>query len=91
MRYHEFLLEDQRIRESFGSSVKEFMEMVSDYFAEFASDVKRLSHDFTNPWKSKVDVMKMKRDGWKVKRHSMSMAHELWVLVKDGKEEMVGY
>lgn len=89
MRFQQYLTE-QRLEEA-KKAMKEFIEMVHKYFSDFASDVKRLSHDFIDPWAAKIDVMKLKRQGWEIKRHSSNMQHELWVMAKGNEEKMLGY
>ena len=87
MRFQEYLIEQQRLDEA----LNDFLDMIHKYFSDFAADVKRLGKHMLEPWVAKVDIMKMKRDGWKVKRHSTHTNHELWLMVKGTEEKIMGY
>jgi hypothetical protein len=87
MRLANYLTEQQRLDES----LDEFLDMIHQFFSDFASDVKRLGKHMLEPWVAKIDIMKMKRDGWKVVRHSNHRDHELWLMKKGDEEKIMGY
>jgi hypothetical protein len=86
MRFNNYLTE-QRLDED----MKDFIDMVHKYFSDFTADIKRLGKHMLEPWVAKIDVMKMKKDGWKIVRHSNHTNHELWLMKKGNEEKIVGY
>lgn len=90
MRFQQYLIEQQilelnRMRED------TFMEMVKSQFKAFYEDIIRLSKFMVEPWSKRIDVMKMKHDGWKVVKHTSNGDHELWLLKKGNEEKLMGY